>query len=301
MHVKFWGVRGSIPTPGPETVRYGGNTSCIEVRLANGQFLIIDAGSGLREFGRWLIANDQKKGPLKTNILLTHTHWDHIHGYPFFGPAYIKGNEFTIHGPVSHAGNLEQIFSAQMDYTYYPINFRATGATVSFKELKEGTVHIGDAKVTTYYLHHPTLCLSYRIEADDRVVCTVFDHEPYTNIFSKDGNLDTEEAQEAQEAVDMANEKIRSHIRDADLVICDAQYHGKAELDSHRGWGHSSVETALEMCLAANAKRICFFHHDPTRNDAALNALHISLRKQMKEEGRKVLTFPAREGLVVPL
>ena len=301
MYVKFWGVRGSIPAPGPKTVLYGGNTSCIEVRLANGQLLIVDAGSGIREFGLWLMANDQKQGPLKTDILLTHTHWDHIHGYPFFIPAYIKGNEFTIHGPVSHAGNLEQIFSAQMDYTYYPIRFQSTGATVRFNELKETTIQIGAAKVTAYYLNHPILCLGYRIEADDRVVCTVFDHEPYANLFSVDGSLDTEEAQEAQEAVDMANEKIRSHIKDADLVIHDAQYHGEKEFSSHRGWGHSSFEYALETCIAANAKQVCFFHHDPTRDDSALDKIHISIQDTLKANGNKILTFQAREGLVVPL
>jgi phosphoribosyl 1,2-cyclic phosphodiesterase len=301
VYVKFWGVRGSIPTPGPKTARYGGNTSCIEIRLASGQILIVDAGSGIREFGIWLMANDQKQGPIKTDILLTHTHWDHIHGYPFFGPAYIKGNEFVIHGPVSHAGKLDKIFSAQMDYTYYPIQFQATGASVSFNELKEGTIQIGDAKVTTYYLNHPVLCLGYRIEADDRVVCTVYDHEPYRNLFCGNGPPDTVEAQEAQEAADMANEKIRRHIQNADLVIFDAQYHSKEELEAHLGWGHSSIEYALDTCLAAEAKRMCFFHHDPTRSDTALNEFHIALQQKIKAEGRKILTFPAREGLVVPL
>ena len=299
MYAKFWGVRGSIPAPGPKTIRYGGNTSCIEIRLASGQLLIIDAGSGIREFGLWLLANDQKQGPLKTDILLTHTHWDHIHGYPFFVPAYIKNNEFIIHGPVNYAGNLEKIFSAQMDYTYYPIKLEDAGARVKFNELKEGTITIGGAKVTTCYLNHPILCLGYRVEADDRVICTVYDHEPYVNIF---GNPeDSDEAREAQEAVDMANEKILRHIENADLVIYDAQYHTKQELDSHKGWGHSSVEDAITNCLAARVKHLAIFHHDPTRSDEDLRALHISLRQRLRDEGRKLLVFPAREGLLVPL
>jgi phosphoribosyl 1,2-cyclic phosphodiesterase len=301
VYAKFWGVRGSIPSPGPKTVHYGGNTACIEIRLASGQLLIIDAGSGIREFGLWLLGNDQKKGPLKTDILLTHTHWDHIHGYPFFIPAYIKSNEFTIHGPVNYAGNLEKIFSAQMDYTYYPIKLEDAGARVNFNELKEGTITIGDAKVTTCYLNHPILCLGYRVEADDRVICTVYDHEPYVNIFAGAGMEDSPEAQEAQEAVDMASQKILRHIENADLVIYDAQYHTQQELDSHRGWGHSAVEDALSNCIAANVKQLAIFHHDPTRSDEELNALHKNLRQRMQDEGRKLLVYPAREGLLVPL
>ncbi|HPH03636.1 MAG TPA: MBL fold metallo-hydrolase [Spirochaetota bacterium] len=301
MYVKFWGVRGSIPTPGPKTVRYGGNTSCIEIRLESGQLLIIDAGSGIRELGNWLLANDQKKGPLKTDIFLTHTHWDHIHGYPFFTPTYIKGNEFRIHGPVNYSGKLEKIFSAQMDYTYYPVKLEDAGAKVSFNELKEGTIYVGGAKVTTCYLNHPILCLGYRIEADDRVVCTVYDHEPYVNIFSTDGRLDTDEAREAQEAVDMANAKIRKHIENADLVIYDSQYHSREELDSHRGWGHSSIEEALSDAVAARVKRLAIFHHDPTRSDDSLDAFHLALRERVKQEGLGIITFPAKEGLTVPL
>jgi len=304
VYAKFWGVRGSIPAPGLKTVRYGGNTSCIEIRLANGEFLVIDAGSGIREFGLWLLAHDQKQGPLKTNILLTHTHWDHIHGYPFFVPAYIKSNEFTIHGPVNYAGKLEKIFSAQMDYTYYPIKLEDAGAKVTFNELMEGTIQIGDAKITTCYLNHPILCLGYRVEADNRVVSTVYDHEPYVNLFA-DGQAETEEAREAQEVVDMANAKIRRHIQDSDLVIYDAQYHTREDLDAHRGWGHSSVEEAIDDCLAANVKRLCLFHHDPTRSDEALNALYLSLKERMKgvkeKTGKRLLVFPAKEGLTVQL
>jgi phosphoribosyl 1,2-cyclic phosphodiesterase len=302
MFVRLWGVRGSIPTPGPRTVRYGGNTSCIEVRSASGKLVIIDAGSGIRELGNHLMKTDQKNGPIKTDIFLTHTHWDHIHGYPFFVPTYIKGNEFTVHGPVNYAGKLESIFSAQMDYTYYPVKLEDAGATVKFNELKETTYYIGeDFKIITCFLNHPILCLGYRVEADERVFCTVYDHEPYQNIFAKDGKLDSQEAIEAQETVDQMNEKITRFIRGADLVVHDAQYHTEEEFFKHRGWGHCSVPFAINSALSAGVKRLCIFHHDPTRTDDELDALHLSMKARMQEEGKRLITFPAKEGLQIPL
>jgi len=301
MFLRFWGVRGSIPCPGPKTVKYGGNTSCLEIRLDSGRMIIIDAGSGIRELGNYLLANDQKNGPIKTDIFLTHTHWDHIHGYPFFTPTYIKGNEFTVHGPVNYSGKLESIFSAQMDYTYYPIKLEDAGASVNFNELKEGSFIMGGMKITTCYLNHPILCLGYRVEGDGKVICTVYDHEPYQNIFTKDGALDTDEAREAQEAVDMMNAKIVNHVRNADLVVYDCQYHTQEELDSHRGWGHSSVRDVILTCLKAGVKQVALFHHDPTRDDDTIDALHAKLSQQLERSGKQLKIFPAREGLKVNL
>lgn len=301
MFIRLWGVRGSIPTPGPKTVKYGGNTACIEIRTDSGQLIIIDAGSGIRELGNYLLKNDQKEGPIKTDIFLTHTHWDHIQGYPFFTPTYIGGNEFTIHGPVNYAGNLENIIAAQMDYTYYPVKLEDTGATVKFNELKEGTFILGGVKITTCYLNHPVLCLGYRIEADDKVFCTVYDHETYRNIFSRDGSLDSDEAREAQEVVDQMNTKIANHVKGADLLIHDAQYHTSEELDKHKGWGHSSVQDAIRTSLRAGVKRLAIFHHDPTRSDDELDGLHSRLQEYIKSKGIPLEVFPAREGLSLTL
>lgn len=301
MKIRFWGVRGSIPVPGPTTVKYGGNTSCIEIRTESGRLLIIDAGSGIRELGNHLLKTDQKQGPIRTDIFLTHTHWDHIHGYPFFTPTYIKGNEFTIHGPVNYSGRLEHIFSAQMDYTYYPVKLEDAGAKVSFNELKEGTFYLDDISITTCYLNHPILCIGYRIEADGKVFCTVYDHEPYRNIFARDGQLDTDEAREAQEAVDMMNGKILHHVRDADLVVYDAQYHTREELDSHRGWGHSSLIEAVQAAKQAKIKKLAFFHHDPTRTDEQLDAMEQRLQKSLAQQGNPFGILAAREGLTIQL
>ncbi len=301
MHIRFWGVRGSVPTPGPKTVKYGGNTTCIELRLSDNRLFIIGAGSGIRELGNYLLANDLKNGPLKTDIFLSHTHWDHIHGYPFFTPTYFKDNEFTIHGPVNYAGKLKDIFSAQMDYTYYPVKLEDTGASVEFNELKEGTYLIGGIKVTTCYLNHPVLCIGYRIEAEGKTLVTVYDHEQYQNIFSRDGNLDSEEAIEAQSAVDMMNAKIVNHCKGADLLIHDAQYHNQQEYDAHRGWGHSTVRDAISTGLKAGVKKLALFHHDPARPDDALDKLHAQITEQLRGAGKDIDVFPAREGLTISL
>lgn len=302
MFVRFWGVRGSIPVPGPKTVRYGGNTSCLEVRADDGRMIIIDAGSGIRELGNFLLATDQKAGPIHTDIFLTHTHWDHIHGYPFFTPIYFKQNKFTIHGPVNAiSGSLEDIFSAQMDYSYYPVKLEDTGASVDFSELKEGQFIVNGFSIRTTYLNHPVLCLGYRVEVDDKVFCTVYDHEPYQNIFARDGNIESEEAREAQATVDEMNSKIIRHIQGADLVVYDAQYHNAEEYNSHRGWGHSSVQDAIGNCLKAHVKRVAIFHHDPTRSDDELDALHADLKEKIRKSGHPLVVFPAKEGLRVPL
>lgn len=302
MFVRLWGVRGSIPVPGPRTVRYGGNTSCIEVRADDGRMLIIDAGSGIRELGNFLLKNDLKNGPISTDIFLTHTHWDHIHGYPFFTPIYFKQNQFTIHGPVNAiSGSLEQIFSAQMDYSYYPVKLEDTGAKVNFSELKEGSFIVNGFKVSTCYLNHPVLCIGYRIEVDDRVFCTVYDHEPYQNIFARNGVIDSEEAKEAQAAVDEMNMKVVNHIKGADMVVYDAQYHNAEEYNSHRGWGHSTVQDAVSYSIQAGVKRVCLFHHDPTRSDEELDALYMDLKEKIKKAGQQLVVFPAKEGLRVPL
>lgn len=302
MFIRFWGVRGSIPVPGPKTVRYGGNTSCLEVRADDGRMIIIDAGSGIRELGNFLLATDQKAGPIQTDIFLTHTHWDHIHGYPFFTPIYFKQNKFTIHGPVNAiSGSLEDIFSAQMDYSYYPVKLEDTGASVDFSELKEGQFIVNGFSIRTTYLNHPVLCLGYRVEVDDKVFCTVYDHEPYQNIFARDGNIESEEAREAQATVDEMNSKIIRHIQGADLVVYDAQYHNAEEYNSHRGWGHSSVQDAIGNCLKAHVKRVAIFHHDPTRSDDELDALHADLKEKIRKSGHPLVVFPAKEGLRVPL
>lgn len=302
--VKFWGVRGSVPCPGPETVRYGGNTSCLEVRFPelDNRLLIIDAGSGLRGLGNQLMANDFKKGPLDLDLFLTHTHWDHIMGFPFFVPIYVPGNRLTVHGPVSYEEDtLRGIVGGQLTYRYFPVREAELAASVDYVELKEGRLELGDGiVVTTRYLNHPVLCLGYRIEYRGKVFCTAYDTEPYRNLFVSDPadpSYDEEMAREGEEVAAEQNQKLAEFFTGADLLVHDTQYTQAEFMPAKLGWGHSTFEHALATAARAGVKRLALFHHDPDRDDDQLDKL--AARYGGLRDGVEV--FCAREGLEVEL
>lgn len=310
MKAKFWGVRGSIPTPGPSTVRYGGNTPSIEIYPKDDDTLfIVDCGTGIRELGLSLMG---KGKPIHANIFLSHTHWDHIHGFPFFVPAFIPGNKFVIHGPVNFNERLEDIVAGQMKYSYFPVKLDHMAADISFVELKESTFFVEDVKVTTQYLNHPILVLGYRFEYNGRVIVTEFDNEPYQNMFkggeessgmddllfgSDEEEIDKHAHEEADPIVAEMNQRAIEFARDADLLIFDAQYTA-AEYPSKIGWGHSTIQDAVRVGAEANVKRLAFFHHDPTRNDDALEKMEETCVAELLRIKRPdVVIFAAKEGL----
>lgn len=298
MQVRFWGVRGSVPTPGPRTVRYGGNTPCTELETNSGQMIIIDMGTGLRELGNDLMRRGIGAGGVQANIFLSHTHWDHIHGWPFFVPAFIPGNRFTIHGPVSGIDEtLEDVVGKQMLYSYFPVKLDYMAAEVNFIELKEEEITLGDVKIKTQYLNHPILCLGYRFEADGCVFVYASDTEPYHNVFAAGAeDLDDEFAAEAQRAIDDMNLRTLGFIKDADLVIHDAQYTAK-EYSSKVGWGHTSLEDVVDNATKANVKRVAMYHHDPERSDDDLLELEQYATKIVQDRGLdKPEVFAATEG-----
>lgn len=304
MKVRFWGVRGSIPVPGPKTVKYGGNTSCIEIRGDKNELLILDAGTGLRELGNFLIANDLKKGPLKINILLSHTHWDHIQGFPLFGPSFIPSTEITFRGPVNFSGALSEIVAGQMNYSYFPVKLDELKAKISFVELQENTFEIGPFKVTTKYLNHPILTLGYRIQYNNKILVSLYDTEPYRNLFVIDGDedemdeLDREAMEEAENYVKEMNDKLIRFLSDADLCIYDSQYKAD-EYEAKKGWGHSTVDHAINNSLKAKVKKLALFHHDPLRDDSQVDQIQKYAQSLVKEKGSNMLTFCARERLEV--
>lgn len=307
MKVRFWGVRGSVPTPGPKTIKYGGNTSCIEIRGDKDELLIIDAGTGLRELGNYLIANDLPKGPLNLNILLTHTHWDHIQGFPFFGPAYIPSSKITFRGPVNAIGvKLEDIVAGQMQYSYFPIRLSELRADIQFQEIREESFEIGPFHISTCYLNHPILCLGYRITYNNKTVVTIYDNEPFRNIFAEDDHetddsVDEETIKEAEEYVNAQNKKIQDFAQDADLIIYDAQYTTE-EYKTKIGWGHSTIDNALESGFAAKCKKLALFHHDPVRSDNELDILQVKTNEKVKMLGKyHLVVFFAREKLEIEL
>lgn len=301
MFIKFWGVRGSIPTPGRATVKYGGNTPCIEIRPYDDERLfILDCGTGLREFGNELMRTDQRRGPVKANIFVSHTHWDHLHGFPFFVPAFIPKNEFHIHGPVDFDEKLENLFIGQMKYQYFPVKLTDMAASIRFTEVKESQFTVEGVSIHAKYLHHPILVLGYRFTVNGKVFVYATDIEPYYNVFrGKDGIADDDPmVVEAEKVIQEENQRVSDWFAGADLLVHDAQYTA-AEYPAKVSWGHSSMEWAVEAALRGDVKRLALFHHDPTRDDAALDREleRIRLHAKTVAPDAPLEVFAAYEGL----
>jgi len=296
--VRFWGVRGSLPTPGPDTVIYGGNTSCMEIR-ADDRLLIFDLGSGVRPLGEWLIKNDLKKfGKISADILLTHTHWDHIMGFPMFTPIYIPGTELRITGPLSlESDNLKSVIETQFSYQYWPVREGELAAAISYNQIKEEEIDLGNGlTVQSKFLNHPILCLGYRVNYQGKSIATVYDHEPFRNLFAsspEEEGFNNDTVMEGEIAAAEENEKIRQFVKGADIVIHDAQYTNE-EYATHTGWGHSSYEHAVETTAGMNVKKLVLYHHEPTRTDAEL----IELEKIYANNTEPQIIM-AKEGLIL--
>jgi len=305
MKLKFWGVRGSIPSPGPNTVKYGGNTLCLELRLPDQDRLIIfDAGSGIRELGDRLSFSQDATHRLNTEIFLTHTHLDHILGLPFFAPIHNPATHVKIYGPVTcEEDPLEEVIGGQLSYRYFPVRQHELGARIEYIDLKEGSYDLGQGvSLKTKYLNHPLLALGYRIEFGDKAVCTAYDTEPFYNVFCldpTDPSYDEVLVSEGEQAARGENRRMEEFFKDADLLIHDGQY-TQTEYDSgKRGWGHSSIEYAIAAAGRANVKRLAICHHDPVRTDAQLDEMS-QLYCNEKTAGDQLIFF-AREGQEVTI
>lgn len=264
MKIRFWGVRGSIASPGPKTVRYGGNTTCIEIRTDAGELIIIDAGTGIFPLSQTLLA----EMPLTANVLITHSHWDHIQGLPFFVPNFIPGNVLRLHGafdPVSGNG-VEQVLSVQLQYSYFPVREAELKARMEYVTLlPEQATTIGSATVTPCLMNHPVINFGYRIESAGKSVFFTGDHEPPYNIYAPD---DAGFA-EYQQYVDDKAEAIVAAMRGVDVLIADSSYTAQ-EAASKQGWGHGSFSTSIEYARQAGVRTLFCTHHEPTRSDDAL-------------------------------
>lgn len=296
MLVRFWGTRGSLAKPGPTTVRYGGNTSCVEVRTADGTLVVLDCGTGAHGLGQALLASGEH--PLRGHLLITHTHWDHIQGFPFFAPLFVSGNEWDLYAPGSGGQQLETTLAGQMEYTYFPVTLKQLDATIRCHDLVEGQFAIAGIRVVTQYLNHPALALGYRLEADGVAVVYAVDHEPHVRDSLSAANVTTRLA-----GAPPVHREDRRHVEflaGADLVIHDAQYTA-AEYSKKISWGHTPVEWAVDYALAAGARRLALFHHDPLRDDDAVDGVVELCRQRVVIAGGALEVFAAAEGQVLEL
>ena len=302
MKVRFWGVRGSIPVPGRTTSRYGGNTSCVEVRPRGGSPIIIDAGTGLRRLGKALMEEAFAGGCGRAAILISHTHWDHVQGLPFFSPLYRAGNQIEIFA-MRRDTHLEAVFSQQHGAPYFPVPLSAMQADMSFHALTEGAqFELGRAQITSTRLNHPWIALAYRIEVDRAAVVYCSDTAPFTDLLL--GREFVVEAPSLHQPLppDISAELARMRAgvvalaRGADLLIYDTQFtHQEYLLRPH--WGHSHPDDAMAIARDAGVKRLCLYHHAPLRTDDENDAIlerHRTLAAQ-RREAFEVLS--AYEGL----
>ncbi len=277
--VRFWGTRGSVATPGPRTLRYGGNTSCTEVRLGN-HILVLDAGTGIRELGDALISEFQGN-PIRAHIFVGHIHWDHIQGFPFFTPAYLPGNEISLYSPRGAGKSLRRIFLGQLDSDYLPVLLSDMRSTLTFVELSE-PVQIGPITVRFNHLNHPGVANGLRIVAGAKVIVYLSDHECFSRMYG-------------EAAGGVEDQRIAEFARSADLLISEAQYTVE-EYRSKRGWGHSTFDDALRLAGEAGAKQLAIFHHDPAHDDAFMDRVIDECREKVLKAGYTFKCFAAREG-----
>jgi phosphoribosyl 1,2-cyclic phosphodiesterase len=277
--LSFWGVRGSTPTVDPATWRYGGNTPCLELVPPDGSHIILDCGTGLRTLGsRWNNGEVDATRPDAAHILVTHYHWDHIQGLPFFSPLYVEKNQFHFYSFRSAflgRDSLRQVFETQMALPYFPVDLSAMTAQRSFREVEGGECFsIGNNRVVTRWLNHPQGCLGFRMETPAGVVVYATDNEP------GDGKLDA---------------SLRELADGADILINDAQFTPAQLATTRKGWGHSSWKEGVKLAREANAKTLVLFHHDPDSTDRMVD----ELLRQARDEFDSV--FAASEGMVITL
>jgi len=308
--VRFWGVRGSVATPGPSTVGVGGNTSCVEVRCGDGPDslrLILDAGTGLRRLGKEMMQTEFGEGKGRAHLLVSHTHWDHIQGLPFFAPLYQAGNHFQVYARQRDDTHLRTVFALQSDNPYFSVPFEAAAASVGFTELSDDAkFEIGPVKVRCTRLNHPWIAIAFRLDYEGASVAYVTDTAPFRDILIEQKFIrqppkpgDPLHPDDAAKLKAMRDGVVRL-CEGAQLVIYDTQF-TPTEYAQRPHWGHSCAEDAIEIAREAGAESLMLYHHAPERTDAQIDELLAYHRGQMQQEGSRLDLHAAFEGMEVDL
>ncbi len=294
MKLKFWGTRGSLPSPGKDTVRYGGNTPCLEIRLADDNLIIFDAGTGLRGLGDALIAAG---GPLKAFLAISHPHWDHIQGFPFFKPAFIAGNELTIIGAQTRNITLRQMIASQMDEIYFPVQLNELKAKIRFLPLREESIPVYEGTLSSLYVNHPAFALGFRLNVGGRSLVYISDNEPFDREVAKSlKNVDRHIVELYQRQQGDPNQRLFDFVRGADVLIHDATYTPEEYVD-HIGWGHSDYLFALKVASEAEVKTLILFHHEQSRTDEGVDRILRLCRREIETRKYRFDCVAAAEGM----
>lgn len=280
MKIKIWGCRGSIPTPGRSTLKYGGNSTCLEIRPDDGGIIIVDAGSGIRMLGKEILKD---KTISEINMFLTHSHWDHISGFPFFTPAYFSKYKINVYGGPNDQAFLKKYFAHQMSAPFFPVDFSLMKASFAFGPECPDIGTIGKLNFTPILLSHPNGGYGFKFEKGGKVFVFLTDNEP---LYPHAGGL--------------SRDTYVAFCKGADVLFHDAQYTDE-EYKTTRGWGHSTYRDATQIAIDAGVKRFGLFHHDPDRTDEDLEIQVEKCKAQIKEAGAKIDCFAAAEGMEIEL
>jgi phosphoribosyl 1,2-cyclic phosphodiesterase len=277
--VSYWGVHGTLPVPGPGSLRHGGNTPCISVEISGEPLYVFDCGSGIKQLSDHLAASKVQR--LSARVFITHTHWDHINTIPFFGPLFVRGNQIEVFGPYQGDLTTERAVAAQMESVYFPVTTREFGARILFRDLREETLTFGPVRIDTILLKHPGYCLGYRLTCHGRSVCYITDNELY---------LPTDPRYDLSHV-----ERLANFARGADLLIADTAYRDH-EYPAKVNWGHSCVSEVTDLAARAKVKRLHLFHHDPDQSDDDIDLKLIEAREALLRLGSSVECDAPAEG-----
>lgn len=294
LHARFWGTRGSIASPGPATNHFGGNTSCVEVTTPSGGVLVLDCGTGARALGNRLLNGGTR--PISATILLTHTHWDHIQGFPFFAPLFQPNNHFRVYGPEGAHISLRDVLAGQMEHHYFPVELDQLAARISYQDLCEGTHEIAGMRVHAQRMNHPSPTLGYRIEAEDRVFCYLCDHEPFYEAIWREGAPPGK----VDSILDAGDRRHVEYMQNAEVVIHEAQYTPQ-EYPSKVHWGHSTYAYVVQMAALAGVHRLYLTHHDPSHDDEFIAQIERNAQEFARKLGSKLEVCCAYEGCEITL